>query len=90
MAGEVALALKFALALHFGIFEIACLLEVASQAALLLHLGLIEIREKAPLLPHFGHIEMIPEAALDLQLYLIIKKAALALHLSLTLGREPQ
>ena len=74
------------MALHFGIFETACLLEVAKEDAILLH-SHSEMGEESAMAPLFGQIEMIEEAILALQLYLI-EKAALALHLSSTL--EPQ
>lgn len=81
IAGEVALALKAALALHFGIFEIACLLEVAREDTILLHMYQSEMGDESALAPLFVQIRMIEEAALALQLYLI-EKAALALQLS--------
>ena len=81
------MVLEAALALHFGIFETDCLLEVTSEAALLLHLGLIEMGDESAQAPHFGQIKMIAEVAFALRLFLI-EKVALALHSSLT--REPQ
>ena len=53
MDGEAALALKAALALHFGIFEIACLLEVAREDAILLYMYLSEMGEELVLALQF-------------------------------------